>query len=269
MPSPFLGMDPYLERRPLWAVAHSIWIHQAADYLRPQAPTYLIDPEADAVWVSAVTGEVVAEVEPDIIAVAPAAVKSSGVVATVSTPAMSVTLSYPPERLARRQHAYLVLRAADEPHQVVTVVELLSYHNKEAGRDRRDSFHAKRRRFLDSEIHWVEIDLLRALGHPVDDLLNGQAPACDYMAVVSRATPDGRQADVYPFQLQDPMPQLPIPRRSSETDLVLHLKSVTDRTYDALRAPLRIHYDQPPEPPLVGSAAVWADQLLRQHGLRK
>src|SRR5436309_15721721 len=98
MPSPFPGMDPYLERRPLWAVAHNIWIHQAADWLRPQAPNYLIDPEADAVWVSAVSGDVLAEVEPDIIAIAPAEVEIGRTAAAVSEPALSVALHYPPER---------------------------------------------------------------------------------------------------------------------------------------------------------------------------
>ena len=38
MPSPFPGMDPYLERRSLWGVAHNVWIHQAADWLRGRAP---------------------------------------------------------------------------------------------------------------------------------------------------------------------------------------------------------------------------------------
>jgi hypothetical protein len=65
------------------------------------------------------------------------------------------------------------------------------------------------------------------------------------------------------------MPVLPIPRRSGESDLALDLKAVTDRTYDALRAPLRIHYDRPAEPPLVGAEAAWADQFLRERGLRK
>jgi len=48
-----------------------------------------------------------------------------------------------------------------ESQALVTVIEVLSPPNKIRGSRGRDSFLAKRREILNSEFHWVEIDLLR------------------------------------------------------------------------------------------------------------
>jgi hypothetical protein len=70
-------------------------------------------------------------------------------------------------------------RTGDE---VVTVIELLTRANKNAGPDR-EQYQAKRREVLQSPAHFVEIDLLRS--GPRTPPIEG--PKCDYCAVVSRA----------------------------------------------------------------------------------
>ncbi len=65
--------------------------------------------------------------------------------------------------------------------EVVSIIELLSPANKYAGSDR-EQFLAKRRQFLNSPAHYVEIDLLR--GGPRMPLEN--LPECDYYILVSR-----------------------------------------------------------------------------------
>jgi hypothetical protein len=65
--------------------------------------------------------------------------------------------------------------------EVVTVIELLSYTNKPAGDERRIHLQ-KRKEFLRSDVHFVEIDLLRA-GEAMP--YTAQQPA-DYRIVIRR-----------------------------------------------------------------------------------
>lgn len=46
MPTPFPGMDPYLEQRELWPAVHNRLIVALADYLAPRLrPRYYVDLE--------------------------------------------------------------------------------------------------------------------------------------------------------------------------------------------------------------------------------
>jgi hypothetical protein len=139
--------------------------------------------------------------------------------------------------------------------QVVTVIELLSPSNKDAGSDRKQ-YLAKRGQLLSSGIHLVEIDLLR--GGPRMPA-NGM-PECDYCVLVGRAQNLWR-AGLWPIRLRERLPVIPIPLSRDDADSQVDLQAVLHRTYDAARYGSFI-YKQGPVPPLSAEDAAWAAQFV-------
>jgi hypothetical protein len=61
---------------------------------------------------------------------------------------------------------------------------------------------------------------------------------------------------------------LPVPLLAPDPDAGLDLGAATQAIYDEAAYDLSIDYRQPPDPPLAGDDAAWADALLREQGLR-
>src|SRR5207244_3908099 len=72
-----------------------------------------------------------------------------------------------------------------ESESLVTLIEVLSPANKVRGSRGRSSFMGKRHEIMNTEVHWVEIDLLRAGAPSVTD--PPLRPASDYRVLISRA----------------------------------------------------------------------------------
>lgn len=164
---------------------------------------------------------------------------------------------------ANRRRYYLVLRA--DGALPITVVEVLSYGGEAPSPLEPSRFTARRDRVLASSIHWVEIDLLRT---GAEDLrVEGHHGPGDYQVIVSRADPAGRIHVVHPFSVRDPLPAFDVPLNGAET-VHCDLGAAVDRAYVTFCADQPIAYGEPAMPPLLGSAAAWADRRLRAAGLR-
>jgi hypothetical protein len=146
--------------------------------------------------------------------------------------------------------------------QLVTAIEILSPTNKRG--EGRAEYLAKRRRLLLSTAHLLEFDLLREGQRvPMQDPL----PDAPYFVMLSRA--ERRPLlDIWPVTLTQALPVVPVPLLPGESDLLLDLQAVFTATYDLLSYDLLIDYRQAPQPALSGAAAAWADERLREHGLR-
>ena len=142
-----------------------------------------------------------------------------------------------------------------ESGQVVTVIELLSPSNKDAGPDR-EQYLGKRSQILHSNIHCVELDLLR--GGPRMPLKN--LPPGDYYVLVSGAE-ERPEAGIWPIQLRERLPIIPIPLRAPHPHAALDLQAVIHRFYDADGYEDYI-YRSPPEPPLGVEEDAWARQFV-------
>lgn len=142
--------------------------------------------------------------------------------------------------------------------QLVTAIEVLSPTNKRG--DGREEYLSKRRRILLSTAHLLEIDRQRV---PMQQPL----PPRPYFVFLSR-TEKRPLTDIWPIGLNEPLPVVPIPLLSNDDDVPLDLQSVFITTYDLLGYDLAIDYSQPPEIPLQGEAAAWAEACLRAAGLR-
>lgn len=256
MPSPFPGMDPYLER--IWTDVHTRLVPMFSTLLTPKlAPKYVTDLG------SRIVVERLPDDEPDGRVIFPdvAVTQPERTPVPAGAPASDVTP--PPLRLKtpiELPTRLVTLRIYEaEDMKLVTVIELLSPVNKR-GSGRRE-YLQKRNEVLDSSAHLVEIDLVRQ-GRRMPFL--GEVPGTPYLAMVSRAyaRPD---CEVWPIRLQEPLPVLPIPLLRPDPDVSLNLGEALRRIYDDARYDLRIDYSQPPPPPpLSEEDEAWVETKLKE-----
>jgi len=258
MPTPFPGMDPYLEQRSLWPNVHNSVIAALRDYLAPRLrPRYFvaieertyIDSSGGLTFASRPDVAVLRVKEPTAIYQAQSSAARAGV-AIVEVPALDAA-----------RETYLEIRGQDD--RVVTVLELLSPANKAQG-EGRDLYERKRLRVLSSDANLVEIDLLRA-GQPM--AVRGDGHPAAYRILVSRAA-TRPLADLYYFSVRDPIPDFPLPLLLNDWEVMVELNDLLHDLYDRAGYDLRIDYRHEPEPPLENDDARWSDALLRQAALR-
>jgi hypothetical protein len=256
MPSPFPGMDPYLEGS-LWITVHTQLSAEIARQLAPRLrPKYL-----------ALTTERFILTEPDSVAVATATgYPDGGVIATGRggpvSPETSIVTA--PLRLATvmpESVPQITVEIRDAANRtLVTAIEVLSPVNKRGGG--REEYLSKRRRLLLSSAHLIEIDLLREGARvPMRDPL----PAAPYFVFLSRAE-DRPYIEVWPIALSQRLPAVPVPLLAGDADVPLDLQEALTNIYDLLGYDLAIDYRKPPEVPFSPEEAEWADRILE--GLR-
>jgi hypothetical protein len=240
-------MNPYLEYPSVWEDFHHTFIPLARELLAEQlAPRYFVKIE-EQLFIHDMDDESSRRLgRGDVTAAASGDRIAGGGMATLIAPS-EVRL---PMAADVERHAYLEIsdRAGRE---VVCVLELLSPSNKRSGPDR-EQYLAKRRQILASNVHLVEIDLLRGFPRmPIEKL-----PACDYCVLVSRWQVRPR-AGTWPLLLRDRLPEIPIPLRAPDDDARLDLQQVLNRAYDSAKYGDFL-YDQSPEPPLAPADEFWA-----------
>lgn len=256
--SPFPGMDPYLEAPDLWPDVHNRLMNIFAEQLAPTiAPNYVAELN---------TQVVIERIQypppnklgtlPDVAITRPTETTSSTVLAPpiASAPLqMTVPMSIP----TRLVSVYIRLRKTD---RLITVIELLSPVNKRSGSGRQD-YLEKRISFLDTPVHFVEIDLLRQWERMP---LGGTLPKTDYLAVVCKG--DNRpNCDVWPISVRDALPVLPIPLQHPDPPVPLDMGQALKTAYQRARYDLRIDYTNPPTPPLDKEDIDWATDLIKKH----
>jgi len=251
MPTPFPGMDPYLEQRGVWEQVHTGLIvgiqHFLTPLLRPryhvaiELRTYLsvLPPNDQRVGI------------PDALVIASEGTASpSAPVDVAATPEAGILPM--PEEVHER---FLEIRTVGT-REVVTIIEILSPSNK-LSKDGRAQYERKRLQVLASLTNLVEIDLLRA-GEP----FAMQAPRrTDYRIVVSRSVQRPR-AELYLFNVRQPIPDFPIPLRPGESEPVLPLNKLLHTLYDEGGYDLVVDYSQPPDPPLPANDVEWARDVV-------
>jgi hypothetical protein len=258
VPSPFPGMDPYLEHPTLWPDVHHGLIEALRNALAPLLrPNYRVAVE-ERVYVADVDGPYFVG-RPDVAVVD---------VGSMASPAMSASAVLVEPRVVEVpvpdhvREGYLEVREV-ATGEVVTVIEILSPTNKRPGEGRR-LYEQKRLQVLGTRTHLVEIDLLRG-GEPMKMWGDGQDS--HYRILVSRA---GRRprADLYAFNLRDPIPLFPLPLHPKDKEPVVELGQLLHELYDRASYDLAVDYTTDAVPPLEEEEAAWADQLLQETGMR-
>ena len=262
MPSPFPGMDAYLEHPTVWPGVHHLLISGAAEALQPvlRARGYHVT-----------IGERVrlTDVDPEFLPDNLVLTSRQRPPSAAGT-AVTVTVADEPVRIARRsmevRESYLEIFQS-RPRRLVTGIEFLSPTNK---RDRRGRqlYRRKQRTLQERGVNLVEVDLLRRGRH----LLNVPAEVVEELRpwtyLVNIARRDTDEYEVYPLQLRERLPRVRIPLRPGEQDAVLNLQDVFGRAYDIGAFPEVVDYTAPPTPPLADDDAAWANDLLTTRGFR-
>jgi hypothetical protein len=253
MPSPFPGMDPYLEDPWLWPDFHLTLVVGIRAELTRHLPAGYVALADRYVWVQEPeTGERTRLGKPDVFLTGEPQHKESPTATAVVAP---VEIILPSLTEKGSPYVKIVDRAN---RRLVTVIELLSPANKAPGKDR-DAFLLKRCEYLATGVNLVEMDLLRKgerlpWGIPA-------APTTDYYVMVSRAA-DRPKAQAWPFSVRDPLPPIPIPLNTGDADVMLPLGACLNQAYDSAGYARELDYTQPPNPPLDEPDATWARDLL-------
>lgn len=262
MPSPFPGMDPYLEDPARWPDVHLALIAEIRTALNDQLrPRYFARVE-ERVYLSDEADPGRSVIVPDVRVMAsprqrPRRQQSEAAVAMAlldePEPIEVTTLFEEEVREARLQ----ILDQSDR--SVVAVIEVLSPTNKVAGSAGRESYVEKRREVMASSSHLVEIDLLRA---GISIYPRERLPEHQYLVHVSKHMNDTRRrAWVWPIRLPQRLPTIPIPLRGNDPDAQLHLQDVLGAAYSHGAYEVDLDYTRDPVPPLDGEQAAWARQL--------
>jgi hypothetical protein len=253
MPSPFPGMDPFLEDQE-WEDFHTRFNTVIGERLAPSLePRYVVRIER-RVYVEHLVDEPSLR-RADVAVLWTGAGDQRAPVRTGTETIAPVECLLPvPEE---RREAYLVVRDR-ETLEVVTVVETLSPANKRPGGDGRREYLGKREAVLQSQAHLVELDLLRGGARlPMADPL----PPGDYYAIVSRKSRRPR-ADVYAWTVPGTLPPIPIPLSAGDPDVALDLQVVFTTVYDRARYDLSLDYRARLMPAPEPALAAWiADRL--------
>ena len=257
MPSPFPGMDPYLEASTLWPEVHSRLIVGMADILGPTLlPDYYVAIE-QRTYLNQPDENLLIGI-PDVAITAqktdsPTELPSPNVLATIARSDEPQTVTVPLAEEVRDR--YLEIREA-ATGTVITAVELLSPTNKRPG-EGRDTYLRKRQQVLSSATHLVEIDLLRN-GAPLP--LQNVAHPTHYRILISRSE-RRPQAQRYSFNWPDPSPVFPLPLNVGANEPLISLKPLLDTLYDRAGYALRLNLETPP-PGTTAEEQTWIRQIL-------
>lgn len=231
MPSPFPGMDPWVESPVVWLDFQNSLANGISSQLNQFLPDRyyaLLEIRNEVMW-SAKARPQVSRVS-DVAEVASVRIKDS-----------------------------------KRDHEVVTAIEIVSPANKRPGEDR-DSYLSKRKQIVESDTSLIEIDLLRDgerawTEREYASQLTNLDPAPSYLVAVGRSWHRRLPAryHVFPVPLRDLLPVIPIPLRESEEELSLDLQHIFRRTYESgPYARGAVDYSKPADPPLSDDDSKWA-----------
>jgi hypothetical protein len=255
-------MDPYLETPDLWPDVHHGLISQIQAILNPAVRPHYVARVELRVYISDDDDPGREAIVPDVRVEKP---KRKGGNKKKEEPALAIAepLIVPLLIDDEIEESRLEIKHV-ETGALVTIIEVLSPTNKIRGARGRTSFMQERQETLASDVHWVEIDLLRA-GTP--SVTRPPLRPSDYRILVSRAG-ERTRARYWPVGMRQPLPVIGIPLRAPDADVPLDMGAVLSAAYDHGAYDLSIDYRQDADPPLGRDDAVWADRLLRREKLR-
>ncbi len=268
MPSPFLGMDPYLESPDWFPDLHGSLIIFMKSVLQRRLPASYYAQSSRRVWLEYTQRHMEPDVE--VVHSAPKRRKRRGDgLALLTEPREGGPLVVTVETIEHgpfKQSFLEVRRRRGKEVQIVTSIEILSPANKKIGNTGREKFLEKQRKTLESETHLVEIDLLRGGTHTLAvprDLVRAQAVPFDYLVSIHRFHRPNEFL-VYPMALTQRLPRIGIPLLPGDSDVPLDLQNAFNQAYDAGPFQHEVEYVKDPiVPRLTPEQTEWASTLLK------
>lgn len=262
MPSPFPGLDPFLEGHGTWLDIHTRCVGYMCDQLNAHLGSRYVARAGERVVVETPEDEEPQTRFPDVhVAEARGRAGRSSAALADAPVLLRVDLHHAVHRF--------VMIMDTKGAKVVTVIELLSPSNKSRGVTR-TQYLEKQRETLDSDANLVEIDLLRGGDWTVavPERLVSKATEFDCLVSVNRAH-DREAFEVYPVILERRLPRIGVPLLRGDRDVVVDLQSIHDLCYDRGRYRQMIDYSADPEPPLSRKRRTWVRSVLRKARARR
>lgn len=246
MPSPFPGMDPYLEGE-MWQEFHERLAHQISAQLMPLlAPKYVALLAKRYVIDRPILGifDVPPRrvIYPDVHVVTPPARPAAS-----TTGNTGVAIAEPPLELPSllpEEVPVLSVEIRDvAERRLVTLIEILSPVNKRG--DGAREYAERRMELLQTETHLLEIDLLRG-GMRIQ--LAGEPPPAPYYVYLSRWQ-RRPWTQIWPIGLREALPTVPVPLLPPDPDVPLDLQAAVKACFDLVGYERLLDYSGPPPPP--------------------
>ena len=264
MPSPFPGMDPYLEQ--FWRDIHARCIIYVADQLQAHLPADLRARVEERVVVEPSFGTA-RSVYPDIRVVERGRARATARVIEPAPALAEPLVIYVSDEAVTE--SFIEIIDVGSGRHVVTVIEVLSLANKLPG-EGQELYRRKQREIRDGRVNLVEIDLLRA-GDRVLAVGASRIPASHrtlYQVCVYRAVAALPCYEIYRVPLRERLPTIRLPLRATDPDVPLDLQAVIDQCYRNGGYDEDIDYTMEADPPLDVEDTRWVDTLLREAGRR-
>lgn len=266
MPSPFPGMDPYLEDSEIWRGFHHLLADEIITQLNPRiGPKYFADVEVRTIREDVLIATI------DTFFPDAAVLKRTPPPLLYGGEALAIAIPEAPLKRMIKIEDQIKLRTIEikvtETGTLVTALELLSPYNKRPGKGSQ-TYRQKRRTLLHSAIHFIEIDLLRGGERPGFEV-NEPPVATDYILLVNRNGNGGntRISEIWPVALNEPLPLLPVPLLPPDPDVPLNLGAALQSVYTRAGYDWRINYQRPlPPPALRPDMTSWLREVLPEVG---
>ncbi|MEM7539241.1 MAG: DUF4058 family protein [Chloroflexota bacterium] len=267
--SPFPGMDPYLEEGKHWRGFHG---HLAVEIVRSLnqriTPKYVAHMEVHTAAHELVISQTPPHIQSDIHDMYPdvAILQNNPNATMTATPKSIAVIDAPFERVFQRPEADKLRTVHiyhSETQEVVTAIEILSPANKVGENLRR--YQQKRSRIIESDVHLIEIDLLRG-GHRPGPEVRTLPTETDYVLLRNSEQDDVyRISKIWPVAINEPLPSIPVPLLYPDGDIALDFGMLLNEIYAINHYHLLIDYKQPPpSPKLRPEMAAWWDKQQRQ-----
>ena len=252
MPSPFPGMDPYLEDPAFWEDFHRRFITYCADYLGDRLPDQYEARIDERLRVVEAPDAPRRDILPDVtVTRGPARASGSRSSSAAGPVATLEPVTIPAPVMTEVRDTWIEVLHRPERF-LVTAIEVLSPTNKTGNGF--GEYAYKRSAVLEQQASLVEIDLLIG-GQRLE--LSRPLPRGDYYAYVTRAS-RRRNVDVYAWSLRDPLPTIPIPLKAPDPDIGLNLAEIFAHTFERGRYARSLRYDAAPPAPMSEETAAWA-----------
>lgn len=265
MPSPFPGMDPFLEQPIIFPDFHAGFVAAMRALLQPELPSPYYAAMGRRAWVEVTERSI----GPDVAVMhntRQSEHSGGGIAVAEPNVTQPVVIHVPHDE--RVETLIEVCEGRGSERRVVTVIEVLSPSNKTMGEHGRNLYLQKQQELLQSKTHLIEIDLLRAGLHSTAvprDRLQRKVTRYDYHVCLHRFD-KFEDYFVYPFRLTDQLPTVSVPLLPGDGDVKLDLQAVFQRTYEEGPYSREIDYQRDTiEPPVAEEDLAFVKARLAEH----
>ena len=254
--SPFPGMDPYLEQ--FWGDVHSSLIVYFRDQINDQLPGDLQARVEESLMVD--SEDYSRRIYPDVdIAERPEVSSPAGLTLSGTAVAEPCVVVLPSE-LRTERHIEIIDR--NSGNRVVTAIELLSPANKCKGPGR-EAYLRKQKEYIDGGVNLVEIDLIRqgSFVVAIPEVLVPRHCRTPYIICIRRANRRS-EVELIRVPLQEVLPNIAIPLRPADADIVLRLQPLLDECYRRGRY-TSLDYTRPLTAQFDNDDQCWINELVQ------